>query len=103
MTGERVGIARQAAMARRQIGHLPRRGHVTALALLALGPCRALEPFGIRTVDLHAEDGPLMARGAIAALPVNRGKDILATVDVVQRAEEELAARRPQQLQAEPA
>src|SRR5262249_51351955 len=58
-------------------------------------------PFAVGAVDAHPEDDSLVARRTVAAFLVHRSVGILAAIDVVERAEEELSLPRALKPQAE--
>src|SRR5207245_11669392 len=103
VVGQRGGVALDAAVAGGDVTHAAGRRHVTGLALLAGAAGGAGLPLGIGGVDGDAEDGALVARGAVAAVAVQRRAGVLAAVHVVERAEEELPFGRAQQPQVEAA
>src|SRR5439155_1692548 len=88
MAGEGLRVAVDASHRRGDVGQLPGRGHVTGLALLALTSGRAVEPFRVGTVHMHAKDDAFMTGGTVAALLIQWREDVFAAVHVGQRAEE---------------
>src|SRR5205823_2933159 len=59
---------------------------------------RALPPLRVGAVDVDAQHRALVAAGAVAALALEGAVNVLAAVHVVQRAEEQLPPRGPQQV-----
>src|SRR6266540_2288943 len=56
MIAKRRWVALDAALAGRDVGHLPGRAHVAVLAVLAALARRAFAPLAVSAVDVNAED-----------------------------------------------
>src|SRR5262249_11607361 len=102
VVGQRVRVARDAAGAGGDVHERAGRRHVAVLTLLPLAAGRAVEPLAVSAVNVDAEDRALVAGRTVTALAVERCVDVLAAVDVVERAEEELPCGGAEQGQAEP-
>src|SRR5215471_12667945 len=103
MVAQCLRVALDPPVAGGDVCHLASRPRVACLALLAFLAGRTLQPFGVSTVDADAQDRALVARCAIAAVPIEWRVGILASVHVVERAKEELPFAGPKQLDAESA
>ena len=90
MIRQRVWIAVDAAVSGGHVGHPASRLHVAILTLPALARGGTGLPFRKCAVDVDAEDDAFMARGAVAAVAVERRIRILAAIHVVERAEKQL-------------
>src|SRR5262249_16954349 len=84
-------IALDAALARSDIGHFFRRRHVTRLAVLSFLSSRTLQPFRVSGVNRNSKDTASMTGSAIPPLAEKGRKGILAPVDVIEGAEEDLS------------
>src|SRR5262249_43155286 len=100
MVAERQWVALDAALAGREVGHRPGWAHVAVLAVLAALARWTVAPLAVGAVDVNAEDHAFVAGGAVAAVLVEGGVGVLAAVNVIERAEEQLfAGRRAAQIE----
>jgi hypothetical protein len=99
VTRQGTRVALNTSVTRGEVRHGARRCHVTVLALLPFSARGAGKPLRVRTVDVDAKDDAFVTRRTVTAVVVKTRVGILATVDIIERSEEQLPFGRPQEAQ----